>query len=154
MSEKDVGTEEGADSTDRAELETLRSENRELRTVLREKEDQLRWYTQKFKESLLSLHVLSDKEKKLQQRENELWSEKHQLEHQYNTVLNLNQILTREYNDLGSELTRLRKYNPERLPAILKVPVKTLVVSLADGPLEPIRVALKKKRQNGDASKP
>ena len=96
------------------------------------------WYVQKLKECLVSLHSAACREKEARALQSKEREELHSRLHDVGTI---HQALKDQYDELGLELTRLRKYNPERLPSFLKIPIKALIVLMADGPLELIRTA-------------
>ena len=134
-----------------------------------ERSQQLKvWYEKKFKEGLLSLYASRDKEKSYEAAEVALAEERsacHQQAHdachardvaagerdllrrEYDLLAERFNKLHNDYNQLGAEITRLRKYAPDRLPSLLRVPMKASITAIADGPREIARTLKRKRRE-------
>lgn len=134
-----------------SELAGYRKDLSEHGRQLEARAEEVAWYTKKLKESLLSFYTLKEKEEALQQLTEErakLAAELEGVRTELTSVRAQHDSLAQERHIILTELMRLQKYAPDRLPRLIKLPLKALITTFCDGPLEPIRVLQKKKLGN------
>lgn len=116
-----------------------------LKKLLRIKEESLSWYSKRLREHLVNHYKLEKTAKERVDYERDTNGKIHGLSENLRLKNEQYEILQQDRDRVVNELNRVNRYSADRLPKLLRYPVKATIAALTYGPFEPLRI-LKKKR--------